>query len=122
MKGLIKKTKQHSEGMKDPRTQCPALRHSYAGMLAMIAGAMMFAANGPTAVVRFWNDIAGHRPRRLQGLLRTLGPEKLPGHAARGRVRAATDPDALDQAVQAARRLMARRGQAAARHRHIAID
>src|SRR3954453_2362320 len=42
MKGLIKKTKQHFEGMKDPRTQCPALRHSYAGMLAMIAVAMMF--------------------------------------------------------------------------------
>ena len=56
MKGLIQKTKQHFEGMKDPRTQCPALRHSYAGMLAMVAVAMMFAANGPTAVVRFWND------------------------------------------------------------------
>jgi predicted transposase YbfD/YdcC len=122
MKGLIKKTKQHFEGMKDPRTQCPALRHSYAGMLAMITVAMMFAANGPTAVVRFWNDIAGHRPRRLQGLLRTLGLEKLPSHDALGRVMAATDPDALDQAVQAARRLMARRGQAAAGHRHIAVE
>src|SRR4051794_18094160 len=68
--------------MKDPRTQCPALRHSYAGMLAMVAVAMMFAANGPTAVVRFWNDIAGHRPRRRQGLLRALGLEKLPSHDA----------------------------------------
>src|SRR3954449_382322 len=82
MKGLIKKTKRHVEGMKDPRTQCPALRHSYAGMLAMVAVAMMFAANGPTAVVRFWNDIAGHRPRRRQGLLRALGLEKLPSHDA----------------------------------------
>jgi predicted transposase YbfD/YdcC len=35
---------------------------------------------------------------------------------------AATDPDALDQAVQAGHRLMDRRGQAAARHRHIAVD
>ena len=122
MKGLIKKTKQHFEGMKDPRTQCPALRHSYAGMLAMIAVAMMFAANGPTAVVRFWNDIAGHRPRRRHGLLRALGLEKLPSHDALGRVMAATDPDALDQAVQAGRRLMDRRGKAAARHRHIAVD
>jgi hypothetical protein len=34
--------------------------------------------------------------------------------AVGGRVMAATDPDALDQAVQAARRLMARRGKAAA--------
>src|SRR3954468_14703544 len=115
MKGLIKKTKQHFEGMKDPRTQCPALRHSYAGMLAMIAVAMMFAANGPTAVVRFWNDIAGHRPRRMEGLLRALGLEKLPSHDALGGVMAATDPDALDQAVQAGRRLVERR-------RHIAID
>jgi hypothetical protein len=122
MKGLIKKTKQHFEGMKDPRTQCPALRHSYAGMLAMIAVAMMFAANGPTAVVRFWNDIAGHKPRRRHGLLRALGLEKLPSHDALGRVMAATDPDALDQAVQAGRRLMDRRGKAAARHRHIAVD
>jgi predicted transposase YbfD/YdcC len=122
MKGLIKKTKQYFEGMKDPRTQCPALRHSYAGMLAMIAVAVMFAANGPTAVVRFWNDIAGHRPRRRHGLLRALGLETLPSHDALGRVIAATDPDALDQAVQAGRRLMDRRGQAAARHRHIAVD
>src|SRR3954462_5304483 len=112
MKGLIKKTKRHVEGMKDPRTQCPALRHSYAGMLAMVAVAMMFAANGPTAVVGFWNDIAGHRPRRRQGLLRALGLEKLPSHDALGRVMAATDPDALDQAVQAGRRLMDRRGKA----------
>src|SRR3954451_20741056 len=115
MKGLIKKTKPHFEGMKDPRTQCPALRHSYAGMLAMIAVAMMFAANGPTAVVRFWNDIAGHEPRQRHGLLRALGLEKLPSHDALGRVMAATDPDALDQAVQAGRRLVERR-------RHIAID
>src|SRR3954467_14997855 len=122
MKGLIKKTKPHFEGMKDPRTQCPALRHSYAGMLAMIAVAMMFAANGPTAVVRFWNDIAGHRPRRRHGLLRALGLAKIPSHDAVGRVMAATDPDALDQAVQAGRRLMARRGTAAARPRHIAVD
>src|SRR3954462_8781441 len=122
MKGLIKKTKRHVEGMKDPRTQCPALWHSYAGMLAMIAVAMMFAANGPTAVVRFWNDIAGHKPRRRHGLLRALGLEKLPSHDALGRVMAATDPDALDQAVQVGRRLMERRGTAAARHRHIAVD
>ena len=122
MKGLIKKTKQHFDGMKDPRTQCPALRHSYAGMLAMVAVAMMFAANGPTAVVRFWNDIAGHRPRRRHGLLRALGLAKLPSHDALGRVMAATDPDALDQAVQAGRRLMDRRGKTAARHRHIAVD
>src|SRR4051794_30808715 len=101
--------------MKDPRTQCPALRHSYAGMLAMVAVAMMFAANGPTAVVRFWNDIAGHRPRRRQGLLRALGLEKLPSHDALGRVMAATDPDALDQAVQVGRRLLDRRGEAAGR-------
>src|SRR5947209_2774374 len=122
MKGLIKKTKQQFEGMKDPRTQCPALRHSYAGMLAMIAVAMMFAANGPTAVVRFWTDIAGHRPRRRHGLLRTLGLETLPSHDALGRVMAATDPDALDRAMQAGRRLMDRRGKAAERHRHIAVD
>src|SRR5689334_9843417 len=122
MKGLIKKTKQHFDGMKDPRTPCPALRHSYAGMLAMVAVAMMFAANGPTAVVRFWNDIAGHRPRRRHGLLRALGLAKLPSHDALGRVMAATDPDALDQAVQAGRRLMDRRGKTAARHRHIAVD
>src|SRR3954463_14420910 len=122
MKGLIKKTKRHVEGMKDPRTQCPALRHSYAGMLAMVAVAMMFAANGPTAVGRFWNDIAGHRRRRRQGLLRALGLEKLPSHDALGRVMAAADPDALDQAVQVGRRLMDRRGTAAARHRHIAVD
>src|SRR5690349_2248413 len=77
-------------------------------MLAMVAVAMMFAANGPTAVVRFWNDIAGHGPRRRHGLLRALGLEKLPGH------------DALDQAVQAGRRLMDRRATAA-RHRHIAV-
>src|SRR3954465_10430458 len=115
MKGLIKKTKRHVEGMKDPRTQCPALRHSYAGMLAMVAMAMMFAANGPTAVVRFWNDIAGHRPRRMEGLLRALGLEKLPSHDALGRVMAATDPDARGQAVQAGRRLVERR-------RHIAVD
>lgn len=122
MKGLIKNTKQQFEGMKDPRRQCPALRHSYVGMLAMIAVAMMFAANGPTAVVRFWNDIAGHRPRRRQGLLRALGLAKLPGQDALGRVMAATEPDALDHAVQAGRRLLERRGKAAARHRHIAVD
>jgi DDE_Tnp_1-associated/Transposase DDE domain len=122
MKGLIKKTKQQFEGLKDPRTPCPALRHSYAGMLAMVAVAMMFAANGPTAVVRFWNDIAGHRPRRQHGLLRALGLKTLPSHDALGRVMAATDPDALDQAVQAGRRLMDRRGKTAARHRHIAVD
>src|SRR2546421_1651876 len=109
MKGLIKKTRQYFEGLKDPRTQCPALRHSYAGVLAMVAVATMFAAEGPTAVVRFWNDIAGHRPRRMEGLLRALGLEKLPSHDALGRVMAATDPDALDQAVQAGRRLVERR-------------
>ena len=122
MKGLIKKTKQQFEGMKDPRTPCPALRHSYAGMLAMVAVAMMFAANGPTAVVRFWTDIAGHRPRRQHGLLRALGLETLPSHDALGRIMAATDPDALDQAVQAGRRLMDRRRKTATRHRHIAVD
>jgi predicted transposase YbfD/YdcC len=115
MKGLIKKTRQHFEGLKDPRTPCPALRHSYAGVLAMVAVATMFAAEGPTAVVRFWNDIAGHKPRRMEGLLRALGLEKLPSHDALGRVMAATEPDALDQAVQAGRRLVERR-------RHIAID
>lgn len=122
MKGLIRKTRQHFEGLKDPRTPCPALRHSYAGMLAMVAVAMMFTANGPTAVVRFWSDIAGHKPRRVEGLLRALGLEKLPSHDAVGRVMAMTDPDALDQAVQAGRRLMERRGTAPARHRHIAVD
>src|SRR3954453_13285079 len=122
MKGLIKKTKPHFEGMKDPRTPCPALRHSYAGMLAMIAVAMMFAANGPTAGGRFWTNGAGHRPGRRHGLLRALGLETLPSHDALGRVMAATDPDALDQAVQVGRRLVERRGTAAARHRHIAVD
>src|SRR4051812_12106109 len=113
MKGLIKNTRQQFEGLKDPRTPCPALRHSYTGVLAMVAVAMMFAAEGPTAVVRFWNDIAGHGPRRMERLLRALGLEKLPSHDAVGRVMAATDPDALDQAVQAGGRLMARRGGAA---------
>jgi predicted transposase YbfD/YdcC len=120
MKGLIKNTRQQFEGLKDPRTPCPALRHSYTGVLAMVAVAMMFAAEGPTAVVRFWNDIAGHGPRRMERLLRALGLEKLPSHDAVGRVMAATDPDALDQAVQAGRRLMDRRGTAA-RPRHIAV-
>ena len=101
MKGLIRKTMQQFEGLRDPRTQCPALRHSYAGMLAMVAVAMMFAANGPTAVVRFWTDIAGHRPRRRHGLLRALGLETLPSHDALGRVMAATDPDALDHQGEA---------------------
>ena len=54
-------------------------------------------------------------------MLRALGLGKLPSHDALGRVMAATDPDALDQAVQAGRRLMDRRGKAA-RHRHIAVD
>src|SRR4051794_23195109 len=120
MKGLIKNTRQQFEGLKDPRTPCPALRHSYTGVLAMVAVAMMFAAEGPTAVVRFWNDIAGHGPRRMERLLRALGLEKLPSHDAVGRVMAATDPDALDQAVQAGGRLMGRRGTAA-RPRHIVV-
>src|SRR4051812_50062344 len=112
MKGLIKNTRQQFEGLKDPRTPCPALRHSYTGVLAMVAVAMMFAAEGPTAVVRFWNDIAGHGPRRMERLLRALGLEKLPSHDAVGRVMAATDPDAPDQAGPAGRRDRGRRGAA----------
>src|SRR3954462_6496436 len=106
MKGLIKNTRQQFEGLKDPRTPCPALRHSYTGGLAMVAVAMMFAAEGPTAVGRFWNDLAGHGPRGMQVLPRALGLENLPSHGAVGRVMAATDPDAFAQAVQAGRRLM----------------
>src|SRR4051794_15396362 len=110
MKGLIKNTKQQFEGLKDPRTPCPALRHSYTGVLAMVAVAMMFAAEGPTAVVRFWNDIAGHGPRRMERLLRALGLEKLPSHDAVGRVMAATDPDPLHQGVAGGRRAQGRGG------------
>jgi len=119
---LIKKTRQCFEGMKDPRKQCPALRHEYAGVLTMVAVALMFGSSGPTAVVRFWLDMAGHTPRRVDGLLRALGLKKLPSHDAIGRVMALTDPVALDREVQAGRELMERRGTAPKRHRHIAID
>ncbi len=119
---MIKKTRQCFEGMKDPRKQCPALRHEYAGVLTMVAVALMFGSSGPTAVVRFWLDMAGHTPRRVDGLLRALGLKKLPSHDAIGRVMALTDPVALDREVQAGRELMERRGTAPKRHRHIAID
>jgi predicted transposase YbfD/YdcC len=122
MKGLIERTRQLFEGLKDPRKQCPALRHDYVGILTMVAVAETFAVKGPTAVVRFWNDMAGHMPRRTQGLLRALGLKKLPSHDAIGKVMASTDPDALDRAVQTGRTLMERRGKTAKRHRHIAID
>jgi predicted transposase YbfD/YdcC len=122
VKGLIGKTRQYFEGMQDPRKQCPALRHDYVGILTMVAVATMFGMDGPTAVVRFWHDMAGHRPRRMEGLLRALGLKKQPSHDAIGRVMALTDPAALDQAVQAGRRLKERRGTVPKRHRHIAID
>jgi len=122
VKGLIRKTRQYFEGMKDPRGQCPALRHDYVGTLAMIAVAMMLGTEGPTAVVRFWHDMAGHKPRRMEGLLRTLGLKKLPSHDVIGRIMALTDPNVLDQAVQAGRRLKERRRTVPKRHRHIAID
>ena len=122
MKGLIGKTRQYFEGMKDPRKQCPALRHDYVGILTMVAVAMMAGSEGPTAVVRFWQDMAGHRPRLMEGLLRALGLKKLPSHDVIGRVMALTDPAALDQAVQAGRRLKERRKTVPKRHRHIAID
>jgi predicted transposase YbfD/YdcC len=82
----------------------------------------MFGSSWPTAVVRFWLDMAGHTPRRVDGLLRALGLKKLPSHDAIGRVMALTDPVALDREVQAGRELMERRGTAPKRHRHIAID
>ena len=120
--GSYKKTRQYFGAMKDPRKQCPALRHEYAGVLTMVAVALMFGSSGPTAVVRFWLDMAGHTPRRVDGLLRALGLKKLPSHDAIGRVMALTDPVALDREVQAGRELMERRGTAPKRHRHIAID
>src|ERR1700761_2611950 len=122
VKGLIRKTRQYFEGMKDPRGQCPALRHDYVGTLAMIAVAMMLGTEGPTAVVRFWHDMAGRKPRRMEGLLRTLGLKTLPSHDVIGRIMALTDPNVLDQAVQAGRRLKERRRTVPKRHRHIAID
>ena len=121
VKGLIKKTRQCFEGMKDPRKQCPALRHEYAGVLTMVAVALMFGSSGPTAVVRFWLDMAGHTPRRVDGLLRALGLKKLPSHDVIGRVMALTDPVALEPGGAGRARAYgtARDGtEAAPAHRH----
>src|SRR4051794_35153729 len=96
-----------AEGSADAVSGAAAQLH---WVLAMVAVAMMFAAEGPTAVVRFWNDIAGHGPRRMERLLRALGLEKLPSHDAVGRVMAATDPDPLHQGVAGGRRAQGRGG------------
>jgi predicted transposase YbfD/YdcC len=120
VKGLINKFRQVFAGLQDPRKKCGALEHDFIGVVALAAVAMVFGANGPTAIARFGANIG---PRDL----RAARLAQVPSHDTIGRVLAQADPDALDQAVQSGQAIVAgqRRREEERRQRRrrrIAVD
>jgi predicted transposase YbfD/YdcC len=120
MRGFVEKIKQTFEDVKDPRAQCAALDHSFKGVLTLVATAMVFGANGPTAVEEYGRSLRGH-------VLRATGLKKVPSHDTIGRVVAMVDPVDLDRAVQTGRAIREARKERLAerrrkRRRHVALD
>jgi predicted transposase YbfD/YdcC len=120
MRGLVNKIKNIFVGMKDPRKQCGALEHNFNGVLCLAATAMVFGANGPTAVEEFGKNMRGH-------VLRAAGLLKVPSHDTIGRVLDMVDPMDMDRAVQVGREIEdARRERVEKvkrpRFRHVSVD
>jgi predicted transposase YbfD/YdcC len=118
MKGLIKTFRRLFAGLRDPRKACGALQHDFVGVVSLAAAAMVFGANGPTAIAAFGADI-GPRMFRATRLVR------VPSHDTIGRVLAQVDAAELDATVQAGQAILQsrrRREEERRRRRRIAVD
>ena len=120
LRGFVNKIKNMFAGMKDPSKQCGALEHDFNGVLCLAATAMVFGANGPTAVEEFGKNMRWH-------VLRAAGLLKVPSHDTIGRVLDMVDPMDMDRAVQVGREIEdARRERVEKvkrpRFRHVSVD
>jgi predicted transposase YbfD/YdcC len=120
MRGFVEKIRHMFDGMKDPRTQCGALEHDFVGVLCLAVAAMVFGANGPTAIEEFGCNLRGH-------VRRACGLKTIPSHDTIGRVLEKTDPMDLDRAVQAGKQSVDGRRKRAEKPKrprfcHLAVD